>query len=48
MAQTKAVAGAITEMPCSVVAKMFSKSSTTHVGSIVATSSVVCDMKIAV
>ena len=48
MAQTKALAGAITKMRCSVVAKMFFKSSTTHVGSIVATSRVVCDMKIAV
>ena len=38
MAQPKALAGAITEMPCSGVAEMFTRSSKMHLGSILVNS----------
>ena len=40
MAQTKALAGAITDIPCSLVAEMSTKSPKIHPGSILVNSAV--------
>ena len=40
MAQTKALAGGITEMPCSVMAEVSANSSKMHLGSVLVNSAV--------